>query len=71
VVNPALNARINWPWFIVCQLGYGLFGGYVIARSTQIDTMRSWDFASRAFVDAPGLRPPDAAKRQDEQDRKP
>jgi hypothetical protein len=71
VVNPALNARINWPWFIVCQLGYGLFGGYVIARSTQIDTMRSWDFASRAFVHAPGLRPPDAAKRQDEQDRKP
>jgi hypothetical protein len=48
-----------------------LFGGYVIARSTQIDSMRSWDFASRAFVHAPGLRPPDAAQGQDEQDRKP
>ena len=71
VVNPALNARINWPWFIVCQLGYGLFGGYVIARSTQIDTMRSWDFASRAFVHAPGLRPPDAAKDPDNRDKKP
>jgi hypothetical protein len=58
VVNPALNARINWPWFIVCQLGYGLFGGFVIARSTHIDTMRSLDFASRAFIHAPGLRPP-------------
>lgn len=58
VVNPALNARINWPWFVVCQLGYGLFGGFVIARSTNIDTMRSLNFASRAFIHAPGLRPP-------------
>jgi hypothetical protein len=58
VVNPALNARISWPWFIACQLGYGLVGGFVIARSTNIDTMRSLDFASRAFVHAPGLRPP-------------
>jgi hypothetical protein len=69
LVNPALNARISWPWFIVCQLGYGLFGGYVIARSTRIDTMRSWDFASRAFVNAPGLRPPDAERKQDKQDK--
>lgn len=58
VVNPALNQRINWPWFIVCQLGYGLCGGYIIAHSTKISTMRSLSFASRAFVDAPGIRPP-------------
>jgi hypothetical protein len=31
VVNPALNARISWPWFIASQLGFGLFGGYVAA----------------------------------------
>ena len=58
VVNPALNARISWPWFIVSQLGFGLFGGYVIARSANIDTLQSVSFASRAFVHAPGLRPP-------------
>jgi hypothetical protein len=58
VINPALNARINWPSFIVCQLGFGLCGGFVIARSTNIDTLQSLHFASRAFVDAPGLRPP-------------
>jgi len=58
IINPALNRRISWPWFVVCQLGYGLVGGFVIARSTKIRTMQSWDFASRAFIEAPGLRPP-------------
>lgn len=71
LVNPALNARINWPWFIVCQLGYGLFGGYVIARSTRIDTLRSLNFASRAFINAPGLRPPDAGRSDDKRDKQP
>jgi hypothetical protein len=45
-------------WFVVCQLGFGLVGGYVVARSTNISTMQSWHFADRAFVDAPGLLPP-------------
>lgn len=58
ILNPAMNERINWPWFIACQLGFGIVGGFVIARSTSINTMQSWDFAERAFVDAPGLRPP-------------
>lgn len=55
MLNPALNGRINWPWFVVCQLGFGLVGGYVIARSTSIQTMQTWSLAERAFVEAPGL----------------
>ncbi len=55
MLNPALNGRINWPWFVVCQLGFGLVGGYVIARSTSIKTMQTWSLAERAFVEAPGL----------------
>jgi hypothetical protein len=53
-----MNARISWPWFVACQLGFGLAGGYVIARSTSIKTMQSWSLAERAFMEAPGLRPP-------------
>lgn len=56
ILNPAMNGRINWPWFVVCQLGFGLVGGYVIARSTSIKTMQSWTLAERAFVEAPGVR---------------
>jgi hypothetical protein len=58
VINPALNARISWPWFVICQLAYGLVGGFVIARSTNIKTMQSWTLAERAFLEVPGSHPP-------------
>ncbi len=58
LVNPALNQRVSWPWFVACQLAFGLVGGFVIARSTQIQTMQSWGLAERAFIKAPGMRPP-------------
>lgn len=58
MLNPALNDRISWPWFVVAQLGFGLVGGYVIARSTSIATMQSWPIAERAFLHAPGVLPP-------------
>jgi hypothetical protein len=58
ILNPAMNGRISWPWFVVCQLAFGLVGGYVIARSTSISTMQSWPIAERAFLHAPGLSEP-------------
>ena len=58
LLNPIMNERINWPWFVVCQLAFGLVGGYVIARSTSIKTMQSWPIAERAFLHAPGMHPP-------------
>lgn len=57
VVDPAMNDRISWPWFVVAQLGFGLVGGYVIARSTSIRTMQSWSLAERAFLETPGHEP--------------
>lgn len=55
LINPLMNQRISWPWFVLCQLGFGLVGGFVIAKSTSIRTMQSWSLAERAFVEAPGL----------------
>lgn len=55
IVNPVMNQRISWPWFVACQLGFGLVGGFVIARSASIRTMQSWSLAERAFVEAPGM----------------
>jgi hypothetical protein len=53
ILNPAMNSRISWPWFVVCQLGFGLVGGYIIARSTHIRTMQTWTLAERAFLETP------------------
>jgi hypothetical protein len=64
IVNPALNERVSWPWFVACQLGFGLVGGFVIARSTQINTMQSWELAERAFIKAPGVQRPDKEEPQ-------
>jgi len=51
VVNPTLNRRIDWTWFVMSQLAFGLTCGFVVARTHQIETMQSWTFASRAGLE--------------------
>jgi hypothetical protein len=52
VVNPALNQRINWGWFVASQIAFGLVTGQVVARSAKIQTMQSWPLIERAGVEA-------------------
>ena len=55
VVNPILNARIDWPWFVASQIAFGLAAGALITRTQRIRTMQSLPFAARAGIEAPGL----------------
>jgi hypothetical protein len=55
VVNPVLNARIDWPWFIASQIAFGLAAGLVISRAVPVATMQTWPLAARAGVEATGL----------------
>jgi hypothetical protein len=55
VVNPALNARVDWGWFIASQIAFGLAAGFVIARAEPIATMQTWPLAVRAGVEATGM----------------
>jgi len=52
IVNPTLNARIDWPWFIASQIAFGLAAGVVVARAQPLATMQSWPLAARAGVEA-------------------
>jgi hypothetical protein len=54
VINPALEARIDWPWFMAAQFAYGLVAGFVVARRTRIATMQHLPFAIRAGIETPG-----------------
>ena len=36
VVNPVLQQRVDWPWFIVSQFIFGLAASVVVARSEQV-----------------------------------
>src|SRR5258707_10512576 len=48
LVNPALNARIAWGWFIASQVAFGLITGFIVAHSREVETAQSWPLAARA-----------------------
>jgi hypothetical protein len=50
-LNPALNARIDWTWFIVTQVAFGLVAGLVVARSGRIATAQHAPFAERTGME--------------------
>jgi hypothetical protein len=56
VINPALNDRIEWRWFIICQIAFGVTAGFVVARSEKIRTLQHLSFAVRSGVEAFGMR---------------
>jgi hypothetical protein len=64
LVNPALNARIAWGWFIASQIAYGLIKGYVVAHSKTVETAQSWPLAARAGLEAPGMLPEQGGERE-------
>jgi len=63
VINPALNARISWPWFIASQIAFGIAAGYVVARATPVATAQTRPFVARARVEATGLPPREDVRR--------
>jgi hypothetical protein len=48
VVNPTLEAHVDWPWFIVSQVAFGLAAGFVVARAHPLPTMQTLPLAARA-----------------------
>lgn len=54
-VNPALNSRIDWTWFIASQVVFGLVAGYVVHHTKPVETMQTWPLAARAGLEVPGL----------------
>jgi hypothetical protein len=57
LINPALNSKIAWGWFIASQIAYGLITGYIVAHSKWVETQQDWPLAVRAGLEAPGLMP--------------
>jgi hypothetical protein len=69
MINPALDSRIQWGWFLVSQITYGLTAGIVVARHERIPTAQSIPFAARMGIEAAGLidSQPDSALPQDKE----
>ena len=54
LLNPALSDRINWPWFVVTQMGFGIVAGIVVSKQERVRTWQHLPFAIRAGMEAPG-----------------
>jgi hypothetical protein len=55
VINPALNARIDWPWFMAFQFVFGVVAGLVVARHERVFTLQHLPVAVRLGIEAPGI----------------
>ncbi len=55
VINPALEARIRWGWFVVSQVTFGIVAGLVVAREGRIRTDRGMPLIARMGLEAPGV----------------
>ncbi|MEW6268893.1 MAG: hypothetical protein AB1689_06300 [Thermodesulfobacteriota bacterium] len=51
VINPALNERIHWGWFVASQIGFGVVAGIVIARTERIRTLQALPLAMRMGIE--------------------
>jgi hypothetical protein len=50
VINPILNARVDWTWFVISQIAFGLVCGFVVNLQVKVRTpqFRALPFAVRA-----------------------
>jgi len=55
VINPLLDQRIDWKWFVASQIGFGIVAGLVVAQHERIRTRQFLPFAVRADIEAPGI----------------
>jgi hypothetical protein len=63
LLNPMLQSRIDWFWFMASQAAFGIVADLVVVRQERVPTRENLSFALRAGVEAPGLIPPSGEKR--------
>src|SRR5215471_6909136 len=64
IINPVLNRRIDWFWFVLSQVGFGIVAGLVVARQVRVRTWQHVPFILRTGIEAPGLRDRDGGEDQ-------
>ncbi|MGA3240451.1 MAG: hypothetical protein ABSG03_29600 [Bryobacteraceae bacterium] len=55
IINPLLDQRIDWKWFIASQIGFGAVAGLVVVTQARVRTRQFLPFAVRAGIEAPGM----------------
>ena len=55
IVNPFFSQRIEWGWFLISQVAFGLVAGWVVSKQNRIHTGQYLPFAARMGLETPGL----------------
>ena len=58
ILNPLLESHIDWFWFVVSQMAFGIVAGMVVMRQSRAPTRENLPFLLRAGIDAPGIMRP-------------
>ena len=58
ILNPLLESHIDWFWFVVSQMAFGIVAGMVVMRQSRVPTRENLPFLLRAGIDAPGIMRP-------------
>lgn len=56
IVNPVLNQRIHWLWFVASQVAFGIVAGIVVSRQERIRTWQQLPLAVRSGMEASGMK---------------
>jgi hypothetical protein len=55
IINPVMNQRIDWLWFVLSQIGFGVIAGLVVVRQERIYTLQPEPLRLRMGIETPGL----------------
>ena len=64
LMNPLLESHIDWLWFVMSQMAFGIVAGIVVVRQPRMPTQENIAFAIRAGVEAPGITSPRALEEE-------
>lgn len=54
IIDPALNQRIDWIWFLISQVAFGVVAGTVVVRQVRVPVWQ-YPLAARAGLESPGV----------------
>jgi hypothetical protein len=55
IIDPVLNERIDWGWFVASQVTFGMVAGWIVSRDNKVPTGQWLPVSIRMGLETPGL----------------
>lgn len=56
IIDPTLNQRVDWFWFVLSQVGFGVVAGIIVSRHERVRTLQGFPLALRFGIEASGMK---------------